>query len=179
MKVYSITQDDKYKTLIDAEQVESLQGFATKLAYGEVILESERQAFCVVYHSDDKHKSELSDFFTFFRPILVVSEKAYGALEFLQGFPKVKLLGPRAGDVAVFITELLRNAFDFEQSDYDRGECGYVVYKAVLKIQESYVREIFRIPENPQVLYVSQAFKDSVEALGLRGIAFKEVARSC
>ncbi|MBV7556143.1 double-CXXCG motif protein [Pseudomonas sp. PDM28] len=178
MKIYSITQDDKYKTLIDADQVESLQEFATKLAYGEVILESERQAFCVVYNSDDKNKPALSDFFTFFRPILVVSEKAYDALDFLQTFPRVKLLGPRAGDVAIFIAELLSNAFDIDQSDYDRGEGGYVVYKAVLKIPESYTGEIFRIPENPQVLYVSQVFKDAVESLGLRGLAFKEVARS-
>lgn len=178
MKIYSITQDDRYKTLVDADQSEGLQDFATQLAYGETTLVPEKQIFQVVYNSDDIKKSELSDFFTFFRPVLVVSEKAYGALKFLQGFPRIKLLGPRTGDVAVFITELVSNAFDFEQSDYDRGEGGYVVYKAVLNISESHVREIFRIPENPQVLYVSQVFKDTVEALGLRGIAFKEVARS-
>lgn len=177
MKVYSITQDDKYKTLVDADQAGSLQEFATKLAYGETILEPEKQVFHVVYNSDDKKKPAFSDFYTFFRPVLVVSEKAYDALGFLQGFPKVKLLGPRAGDVAVFISELLSNVFDFEQSDYDKGEGGYVVYKAVLKIPESYMGEIFRIPENPQVLYVSQVFKETIEALGLKGVAFKEVDR--
>lgn len=179
MKIYSITQDDKYKTLVDTSQLGGLQDFATKLAYGETTLDSGQHIFRVVYNSDDRKKSAHSDFFTFFRPVLVVSDKAYEALEFLQGFPKIELLGPRAGDVAVFITELLSDAFDFKQSDYDKGAGGYVVYKAVLKIPESYVREIFRIPENPQVLYVNQAFKDAVETLGLRGIAFNEVSRSC
>jgi hypothetical protein len=178
MKIYSITQNDKYKTLVDADQVESLQEFATKLAYGDAILESEKQSYRVIYNSDDKNKSAFSDFFTFFRPILVVSEKAYDALGFLQVFPRVKLLGPRAGDVAVFVTELLSDAFDVDQSDYDKGEGGYVVYKAVLKIPENYKGEIFRIPENPQVLYVSQVFKDAVESQGLRGVAFKEVTQS-
>jgi hypothetical protein len=179
MKIYSITQNDKYKTLVDADQVESLQEFATRLAYGDAILEPKKQAYHVVYNSDDKNKPALSDFFTFFRPILVVSEKAYGALGFLQVFPRVKLLGPRAGDVAVFITELLLDAFDVEHSDYDKGEGGYVVYKAVLKLPENYKVEIFRIPENPQVLYVSQIFKDFVESLGLKGLTFKEVTQSC
>ena len=89
------------------------------------------------------------------------------------------MLGPRAGDVAVFVAEVLSDAFDVDQSDYDKGEGGYVVYKAVLNIPENYKSEIFRIPENPQVLYVSQVFKDAVESQGLRGVAFKEVAQSC
>lgn len=179
MKIYSITQNDKYKTLVDVDQVESLQEFATRLAYCDATLESEKQTYHVVYNSDDKNKPALSDFFTFFRPILVVSEKAYDALGFLQIFPRVKLFGPRVGDVAVFITELLSDAFDVDQSDYDKGEGGYVVYKAVLNVPANYKGEIFRVPENPQVLYVSQVFKDAVESQGLRGVAFKEITQSC
>ena len=178
MKIYSISQNDKYRTLIDADQAKSLQQFAQKLAYGEDVLESEREIFRVVYNSDDKNKPARSDFFTFFRPVLVVSEKAYEALDFLQTFPKVELLGPRAGDVAVFIAELLLNAFDIDQSDYDKGESGYVVYKPVLKVPGNYKGKIFRIPESPQVLYVSQEFKDVVCLHGLRGITFTDVTLS-
>jgi len=58
-------------------------------------------------------------------------------------------------------------------------EGGYDVYKAVLKIPESYVRDAFRIPESPQVLYVSQATKDAVGTLGLRGIALMKLLEDC
>ncbi|KII28712.1 hypothetical protein NL64_23265 [Pseudomonas fluorescens] len=54
MKIYSITQDDRYKTLVDADQSEGLQDFATQLAYGETTLVPEKQIFQVVYNSDDK-----------------------------------------------------------------------------------------------------------------------------
>jgi hypothetical protein len=178
MKFYSITQDDKYKTLIDMNQVDGLQDFATKLAYGDASLESDTQKYSVVYNSDDKKKSALSDFYTFFRPILVVSEKAYEELGFLQVFPRVKISGPRENDVALYIAELLSDVFDFEKSDYDKGENGYVVYKAVLKTPENYRGEIFRVYESPQVLYVSQVFKEAVESNGLKGLVFREVERS-
>lgn len=92
--------------------------------------------------------------------------------------PRVKISGPRFEDVALYITELLPDVFDFEKSDYDKGEGGYVVYKAVLKIPESYRGEIFRISESPQLLYVSQVFKDAVELSGLKGLNFREVERS-
>ncbi|MGF6110223.1 hypothetical protein HKK52_00135 [Pseudomonas sp. ADAK2] len=178
MKFYSITQNDKYKTLIDADQVGGLQDFATKLAYGETSLESDGREYRIVYNSDDEKKAAVSDFHTFFRPVLVVSEKAYAALGFLRVLPRVKISGPRFEDVALYITELLPDVFDFEKSDYDKGEGGYVVYKAVLKIPESYRGEIFRISESPQLLYVSQVFKDAVELSGLKGLNFREVERS-
>ena len=178
MKIYSITQSDKYKALIDADQVKNLQQFATKLAYGDTTLACESRVYRVMYNSDDKNKAALSDFFTFFRPVLVISGKAYGELDFLQAYPQVKLLGPRVGDVAVFVTELLPGVFDCEQSDYDIGEGGYVVYKAVLKMPENYSGEIFRVPENPQALYVNQVFKNTVESKNLKGLVFKEVAYS-
>lgn len=178
MKFYSITQNDKYKTLIDADQVEGLQDFAIKLAYAEASLEPDGREYRIVYNSDDKKKAALSDFYTFFRPVLVVSEKAYAELGFLRDLPRVKISGPRVEDVALYVAEVLSNVFDYEKSDYDKGDGGYVVYKAVLKIPESYRGEIFRISESPQILYVSQVFKDAVESNGLKGLSFREAELS-
>lgn len=134
MKIYSITQDDKYKTLIEADQVDGLQAFATKLAYGDASAVGDSSEYRLIYNSDDKKKKALSDFYTFFRPILVVSQKAYNELGFLQSLPRVNISGPRAGDVALYVAELMSGMFNAEKSDYDKGEGGYVVYKAVLRV---------------------------------------------
>ena len=178
MMIYSITQDDKYKTLIDADHGEGLHDFATKLAYGSSSLESDNREYRVVYNPDDTRKVALSDFYTFFRPVLVVSAKAYEELGFLQVLPRVKMSGPRADDVALYVAELLLDVLDYEESDYDKGEGGYVVYKAVLKMPRNFGGEIFRVSESPQVLYVSQVFKDAVESNGLNGLSFRAVERT-
>jgi hypothetical protein len=175
MKIYAITQDDKYKTLVGGEQANSLQEFATKLAFKEVGLDSESDLYSVVYNSDDKKKKALSDFYTFFRPVLILSKMAYDELFFLRDFPCLRISSPRADDVAVFVSTVLTKAFDYEKSDYDKGPNGYVVYKPVLKISSDRTEAIFRIAESPQSLFVSQLFKDSVESKGLKGLKFREV----
>lgn len=175
MKIYTITQDDKYKTLVDGEQVESLQELSTKLAFREAKLDPENDFYSVVYNSDDKKKKALSDFYTYFRPVLILSKKAYDELVFLQGLPRFRISSPRADDVAVFVSTVLTKAFDYEKSDYDKGPSGYVVYKPVLKLSPDHTEAIFRIAESPQSLFVSQLFKDSVESKGLKGLKFREV----
>lgn len=175
MKIYTITQDEKYKTLVDGEHVESLQEFATKLAFREASLDSESELHSVIYNSDDKKKKALSDFYTYFRPVLILSKTAYDELFFLQKFPCLKISSPRPDDIAVFVSKILKNAFDYEKSDYDKGPNGYVVYKPVLKLSADRTEAIFRITESPQSLFVNQFFKDSVESKGLKGLKFREV----
>ncbi len=175
MKIYTITQDDKYKKLVDGEQVESLQEFAIKLAFREASLDPESDLYFIAYNPDDEKKKALSDFYTFFRPILVLSKTAYDELIFLQKLPCVRISSPRADDVAVFVSTVLTKAFDYEKSDYDKGPNGYVVYKTVLKLSEDRTEAIFRIAESPHSLFVSQFFKDSIESKGLKGLEFREV----
>ena len=175
MKIYTITQDDKYKTLVDGEEVESLQEFAKKLAFREANLDCEIELYSVAYNTEDKKKKASSGFYTYFRPILILSKTAYDELTFLQDLPRIIISSPRPDDIAIFVSTILTNAFDYEKSDYDKGPNGYVVYKPVLKLSADRTEAIFRITESPQSLFVNQLFKDSVESKGLKGLKFREV----
>jgi hypothetical protein len=152
-----------------------LQELATKLAYGDAQIEDNSKKFQLVFNLDDKKKKSHSDFYTYFRPVLVVSRKAYSELSFLERFPRLSIAAPNADDIALYVSELVNGIFDFENSDYDKGDAGYVVYKIALKISKTFSSKIFRVPENPQAVYVSEDFKTKVEAGGLLGIRFHEV----
>lgn len=175
MKIFSITQDDKYKTLVDLDHASGLQDFATKLAYGEVTVDEKSEEYQLVFNVDDKKKKGLSDFYTYFRPVLVVSRRAYLECGRLESFPRLPIASPHPDDVALFVSDLVSGIFDFENSDYDKGDTGYVVYKTVLKVPKTFDSQIFRIPENPQAVYVSEVFKTEVEARGLVGLKFQMV----
>jgi hypothetical protein len=49
------------------------------------------------------------------------------------------------------------------------------VYRTVMKSPEALTEQIFRIPENPMVLFVTKEFKDAVLLSGLKGLVFREV----
>ncbi|WP_169316102.1 imm11 family protein, partial [Pseudomonas agarici] len=146
-----------------------------ELAFREASLDPESELYSVVYNSDDKKKKASSDFYTYFRPVLILSKRAYDELIFLQDLPCLRISSPRTDDVAIFVSTVLKNAFDYEKSDYDKGPNGYVVYKPVLKLSADCTEAIFRIAESPQSLFVNQLFKDSVESKGLKGLKFREV----
>ena len=73
--------------------MDGLQDFASKLAYGDASLKADNKKYSVVYNSDDKKKSALSDFYTFLDTILVVSEKTYEELGFCRFSLALRYLG--------------------------------------------------------------------------------------
>jgi hypothetical protein len=112
--------------------------------------------------------------------ILVNSSQALGPLV-EQPLPALAKLSrvivdiPREGDVALYVANLISGLFDFENSDFDKSPNGYVVYRTVMKSPEALTEQIFRIPENPMVLFVTKEFKDAVLLSGLKGLVFREV----
>ncbi|KPY85809.1 hypothetical protein RA263_27330 [Pseudomonas syringae pv. tagetis] len=174
MKYYKITQDDRYKTLIDGDSSNSLQQFAIQLAYGKVELKGD-EAFKVKYNEDDHKKRPLSDIYTFFRPILIASEKAIEALQCTKKQQPLKLESPQEGLVGFFVTTLLENHLDKEKSKYDQGPNGYVVYKMALKNVSTIKHDMFRILESPQTIIVSEHVKERILERKLKGFTLVEI----
>lgn len=173
VKYYKITQDDKYKTLIDGDSAKSLQQFAIQLAYGKADMKGD-ETFKVKYNEDDHKKKPLSDIYTFFRPILIASEKAAEALQCTKQ-QQLKLELPQEGLVGFFVTPLLENHLDKEKSKYDQGPNGYVVYKMALKNVSTIEHDIFRILESPQTIIVSEQLKERILKRNLKGFTLVEI----
>ncbi|MFH7422593.1 hypothetical protein RA276_28680, partial [Pseudomonas syringae pv. tagetis] len=93
------------------------QQFAIQLAYGKVQLKGD-EAFKVKYNQDDHKKRPLSDKYTFFRPILIASEKAIEALQCTKNQQPLKLESPQEGMEGFFVTTLLEKHLDKEKSKY-------------------------------------------------------------
>ncbi|MFO3664499.1 MULTISPECIES: imm11 family protein [Pseudomonas syringae group genomosp. 2] len=174
MKYYKITQDDRYKTLIDGDSAKSLQQFAIELAYGKVELKGD-EVFKVKYNEDDSKKKPLSDIYTFFRPIVIASEKAIEALQCTGEQQPLKLELPQEGFLGFFVTPLLENYLDKEKSKYDQGPNGYVVYKMVLKNVSTIKYDMFRILESPQTIIISEQVKERILKRKLKGFTFVEI----
>lgn len=174
VKYYKITQDDRYKTLIDGDSAKSLQQFAIQLAYGKAELKGD-EVFKVKYNEDDHKKKPLSDIYTFFRPILIASEKAVEALQCTKKQQPLNLELPQEGLVGFFVTPLLENHLDKEKSKYDQGPDGYVVYKMVLKNVSTIEYDMFRILESPQTIIVSEQVKERILERKLKGFTLIEI----
>ncbi|AVB18208.1 MULTISPECIES: hypothetical protein [Pseudomonas syringae group] len=174
MKYYKITQDDRYKTLIDGDSAKSLQQFATQLAYGKAELIG-NEAFKVKFNEDDNKKKPLSDIYTFFRPILIASERAAEALQCTKKQQAIKLELPQEGLVGFFVTQLLENHLNKEKSKYDQGPNGYVVYKMVLQNASIIKHDMFRILESPQTIIASEQVKERILERKLKGFTLIEI----
>jgi hypothetical protein len=175
MNIYTLTESDQYKTLVDEEHVGGLQEFASSLAFNRALLPIQEFVGRVIYNPGDSKKKADSDFYTFFRPVLIASESAIGKLSALAKLPKINVVTPRKGDTALYVPNVVSGLFNFEQSDYDEGPSGYVVYRTVLNSTVALTEQIFRIPESPMVLFVTQDFKDEVLLNGLKGLVFREI----
>lgn len=178
MNIYTLTEGDKYKTLVDEDHAGGLQEFASSLAFNRALLPIQEFVGRVIYNPEDSKKKALSDFYTFFRPVLIASESAIGSLAALAKLPKVNVVTPREGDTALYVPNVVSGLFNFEESDYDEGPNGYVVYRTVLNSTVALTEQIFRIPESPMTLFVTQEFKDEVLLNKLKGLVFREVKLS-
>lgn len=178
MNIYALTEDDKYKTLVDEEHAGGLQEFASSLAFNRALLPFHEFVGRVIYNPEDSKKKAHSDFYTFFRPILIASDSAVSKLAALAKLPRVKVMTPRQGDTALYVPNMVSGLFNFEESDYDEGPNGYVVYRTVLNSTVALTEQIFRIPESPMALFVTQEFKDEVLLNKLKGLVFREIKTS-
>jgi hypothetical protein len=178
MNIYTLTEGDKYKTLVDEDHAGGLQEFASSLAFNRALLPIQEFVGRVIYSPEDSKKKALSDFYTFFRPVLIASESAVGSLAALAKLPKVNVVTPREGDTALYVPNVVSGLFNFEGSEYDEGPNGYVVYRTVLNSTVALTEQIFRIPESPMTLFVTQEFKDEVLLNKLKGLVFREVKLS-
>ncbi|MFH7617885.1 hypothetical protein, partial [Pseudomonas syringae group genomosp. 7] len=79
---------------------------SNQLAYGNVQQKCD-EPLKVKDNEDDHKKRPLSDINTFFRPILIASEKAIEALQCTKKHQPLKLESPQEGLVGFFVSTLL------------------------------------------------------------------------
>ncbi|MBN3724989.1 imm11 family protein [Burkholderia sp. Ac-20379] len=177
-RIYSLRQDDAFQALVQIDGNGDIP-YDTSVAIRAT-------ARCGQTFGADYEPVRLSwgaprrrkngDIHTLLSPFLVLSMRAFDALSLLlQGSGEVLPVdAPVAGMAGFHITRVLEDAVDMQKSAFKVYPQATVFNRIVLLERAVRDADIFRLRERPATVFVSDKFKDAVEANALKGFDFGE-----
>lgn len=178
--IYVIGKDDKFPTLVQDDSDRELTA-DNDFALRASSLEMHGVAFGQDYvpvklkvANEDRKKKGASDVQTHFMSCIIFSRKALEDLgDLLDGAGQILPVDSRYPDLLGFhVTRILRDAVDFDRSEYTVYPRGTLIRKTVMLEERVAGVSIFKIQEDPTRVFVSGDFRRRVEEKGLKGFSF-------
>ena len=128
-----------------------------------------------VYVKDEKLRE--SDFMHFGPPPMIISEKAHKALK--NHLRYTELLPLSYGNARYHVVNVLHvvDCLDDVRTGWEAEEIEFA--NPVFDANRFDDADIFKIPQHPSLVFVTESFRDAVEGNGLAGLDFECVWQGC
>ncbi|WP_081262346.1 imm11 family protein [Ralstonia solanacearum] len=179
-EIYVIGKDDKFPTLVQDDSDGELiaeNDFALRAGSIEmngVEFGDDYLPVRLKIANEDRKKKGNSDVQTHFMSFIILSRKAVEALsDLLDGAGQMLPIDDRYPDLQGFhVTRIVRDAVDFDRSEYVVYPRGTLIRKTVLLKERVEGVPIFKIQEDPTRVFISDVFRRQVEEKKLKGFSF-------
>ncbi|MBT1538946.1 hypothetical protein B7R78_0018130 [Ralstonia solanacearum] len=179
-EIYVIGKDDKFPTLVQDESDGELTAdndFALRAGSIEmhgVKFGDDYLPIRLKIANEDRKKKGTSDVQTHFMSFIILYRQAVEALsDLLDGAGQMLPIDDRYPDLQGFhVTRIVRDAVDFDRSEYVVYPRGTLIRKTVLLKERVADVPIFKIQEDPTRVFISDVFRRRVEEKKLKGFSF-------